>query len=253
MASDFFHRLIVIGGDSALCAFRRRAERTYRRASAGQEWPEHIPLSFVALHELTPIVASDEVPLDPLDIRAWPPVRVSPRRSELRYQFQTRNMVADPVIRRVARKFPSLTFRLMTFYLDVGEFETWQVRGRKVARRELSAARRDAHWRAGSRKFKQPVDDLYDDDDACQWVEERIGVELLDSWDRPGARRRRNWWNAPKFHALEDERTIALAAMSQMASGKKPRRRRKTRCPPVPPSHVPNGLTFNRPNGRRLR
>src|SRR5262249_49606002 len=129
MASDFFHRLIVIGPDSALRTFRGRAERTYDRAVAGQEWPEHIPLSFVALHELTPIFGSSEEAFDPLDIRAWPPRRLSPRRSELRYQFQTRNMVADDAIRRTARKFPSLTFRLVTFYLDVGEFETWQMRG----------------------------------------------------------------------------------------------------------------------------
>lgn len=255
MSVTFFNRLLVLGTPAHLREFQQRASRTYEREVLGKEWTEIIPISFVALHELTPLFDNDWEACDPLEIRSWPLRRLGPGRAELRFQFETRNMEAQPVFRRVAPKFPALTFRLVTMCLDDGEIDTWQMRGRKVKARRISKKIRSLHWAAASRKFKAPVDELYDDDDACDWVEFRLCDHALNGWERAATRRRWKWWNIAPLHTLNDERTIAMAMLGAIGQRKKTRRpgartkgstrrafgrSRRTRCPG---RRRPDGLT----------
>ena len=229
MSVTFFSRLLVLGSPAHIREFQERASRTYEREVVGQGWTEIIPISFVALHDLTPLFDNDWEVCDPLEIRSWPLRRLGPGRAELRFQFETRNMEAHPVFRRVAPKFPGLTFRLVTMCLDDGEIDTWQMRGRKVQAKRISKRIRGLHWAAASRKFKAPVDELYEDDDACDWVECRLCDHALNGWERAGTRRRWKWWNIGPLHTLDDERTIAMAALSAMIGPQKKTRRRARR------------------------
>ena len=113
MAVNFFNRLIVSGPLAHVQDFQTRAERTYERTVGGETWTEHLPFSFTALQEIAPIFPEDEL-FDPYEIAEWPIKPVSPRRAEVRYQFESRNVELSPAVELLSRKLPRLTFRLMT-------------------------------------------------------------------------------------------------------------------------------------------
>jgi hypothetical protein len=231
MAVDFWHRLVVMGGRLPLKDFERCAQRTYPRELDGKSWEEHIPLSFVALHSVTPVFPADEEPSDALDIRVWDLKRISPKRYELRFQFHTRNMQAIPVFRRVARKFPRLVFRLVTLCFDDMSYESWQLHGRHAEKRKISKQRHRVHEIAAMRRFGLTEDQLYMSDDADDWIQERMLDEAFDLWQPRGHRYRRNWWNSHEFHSLEHERVILMARLSSdlatMEQQSPPRHNRK--------------------------
>ena len=129
MAVDYFHRLLVAGTTDDVRAFRRRMYREYPRTVGGKSWNEVVPFCFEALYELAPAArrVEPEVPCDPYELSAWPLRRIRARLAEVRYQFQTRNLEMDGLLRALSRALPSLTFTLTTLCLDTSSVESMPV------------------------------------------------------------------------------------------------------------------------------
>ena len=143
---------------------------------------------------------------------------MSPRRSEVRYQFETRSVDLAPALRRLSRKLRRLTFRLVTLCLDDGDVQTWEIRAGAARERRISDRRRAFHWDAARRKFGLSSDEAYADDDATRVAEDRMCAEALGSWEkRAGRSRRLNWSGRPVFLTLDHERTSAIAAAGALA------------------------------------
>jgi hypothetical protein len=220
MAVNFFNRLIVSGPHVNVRDFGARAERTYERTVGDESWLEHEPLSFTALETITPLFPGEDRFWDPYEICVWPMKRVSVRHAEIRYQFETRGIDLSPALKRLSRKLPRLTFRLMTLCLDDGDVETWEIRAGKMRFRRVSDRRREFHWDAARRKFRLEGEDVYEDDDATQFTEFRMCDEALGSWEKRGGKPRRlNWDRGQVFKTLDDERLIAIAALT-LATGR---------------------------------
>jgi hypothetical protein len=208
-----------MGARPSLKDFERRAQRTYRRELDGEVWDENIPLSFVALHLVTPVFPDDEEPSEALDLRAWRLKRLSAKRYELRYQFHTRNMEAIPVFRVIGPNFPRLVFRLVTLCLDDMSYESWQVHGKRATKREVPEQRLRRLEMAAMRRFDLPEDQVYMSDDSDHWIMERMFEEAFGLWQPRGRPYRRNWWNAPEHCSLEDERVISMARIADDLAG----------------------------------
>jgi hypothetical protein len=230
MAVNFFNRLIVSGPRDQVLDFCTRAERTFERSVGDVGWTEHYPISFTALQKIAPIFPADEEIWDPYNISVWPVTSISPRRVEVRYQFETRTVDLSSALRRLSRKLPGLTFRLMILCLDDGDVDTWQMRAGKMRSRHVSDRRRERHWDAARRKFHLDGDEVYDDDDAMHFAEERMCAEALGSWQkRAGKPRRINWRRGEVFVKLEDERLIGLASLAAVLGPTKGQRASKRR------------------------
>ena len=218
MAVDYFHRLIVAGPREDVQAFRRRMHREYPRTIGDESWTEIVPFSFAGLYELAPAArrVESEVPFDPYELSAWPIRALDRRRSEVRYQFQTRNFEMIPLVRPLARALPTLTFTLTTLCLDDSSIESYRLFGRNVQKWTLPEQRRDFHWDRARRKFGLAGDDVYDDDEADRWAEEQMLAEALGHWDDAGPLRRHQrpkryrWWNAIRLRDLDTERKLSV-------------------------------------------
>lgn len=89
----------------------------------------------------------------------------------------------------------------------------------------MSAEDVDAHWRAAARRFGLSGDEVYDDDDATFFAEERMREAVLGALSRSPAPRRRNWWNRPAVRLLQDEMMLAFeATLEAMLTKRKPKR-----------------------------
>jgi len=222
MAVDYFHRLIVRGPRPQLLALRRRLARTWSRGSGRRQKSEQLPFSFAALYRIAPAASrvEREVPGEPYDIRVWPITQRNRAPAELRYQLHTREVDLSGFLRPLSRACPSLTFVLSTLYLDDGEFASCHARRGRLKRWFLPARRHEAHWERARLKFRLAGDDVYDDDDATFYAEERMNDEALAHWDRPsehrGRRRRRRWWNRPVARDFETERELDFIEISKM-------------------------------------
>jgi hypothetical protein len=227
MAVDFFHRLIIRGRHEDVRVFRRRIYREYPRSIDSQSWTEIVPFSFTALYEMAPAACriEPEVPCDPYELSSWPVRRIDRNQSEVRYQFQTRNMEMIDLIRVLSRVVPSLTFTLATFCFDDSDIEVYRLRGGSTRRWEIPQRRRDFFWNRARIKFGL-ADDIYDDDDADHWVEEEMLHEALTHWDENSAtarsrrRSRYQWGNHPPLRDLATERQLALYEITQKLSSK---------------------------------
>jgi len=94
--------------------------------------------------------------------------------------------------------------------------ERWEIRAGKIRYRCVSDRRHEFHWDAARRKFHLEEDDVYEDEDATQFVELRMCEEALGSWEKRGGRPRRlNWERGQVFKTLDDERTIGMAAIAE--------------------------------------
>ena len=237
MAVDYFHRLIVTGAHEDVRAFRRRMHREYPRTIGGETWNEIVPFSFGGLYEVAPAASrvESEVPFDPYELSAWPVRALDSRRSEVRYQFQTRNLEILPFMRPLARALPALTFTLTTLCLDDSSIESYRLSGRNVQKWMLPEHRRDFHWDRARRKFGLAGDEVYDDDEADRWAEEEMLAEALGHWDDAGLVRRNphpkryRWWNAVRLRDLDTERKLSVLEMGLFLDDQSGKNRNKTR------------------------
>jgi hypothetical protein len=202
---------------------------------AGTTWTEIVPFSFAALYEIAPRArrVEAEVPCDPYDLSAWPVRRTGARSAVVRYQFHTRNLVMEPLIRVLARAIPDLTFTLVTLCFDDSSIASDRFEAGRQRQWAVPERVREAHWDRARRKFRLAGDDVYLDDEAELWAEDAIMTEALQHWEvraRGTSRPRRyQWWNSPPLRRLEDERVLALAELGGVRAPDraKPRRTRK--------------------------
>jgi hypothetical protein len=131
-----------------------------------------------------------------------------------------------PFVRVLSKKFPTLTFRVVTHCADDGEIVSYRVCNGRVRTWILPEARQEAHWDRARQEFALTGEDVYEDDCARGSAEEAMREEALDHWQpeangprglrKPG----RSWWNRPVSRDLESERIIAMA---EIAGGKRGR------------------------------
>ena len=198
-------------------AFRRAMHREYPRTIAGETWTEIVPFSFSGLYDIAPDArrVEAEIPFDPYELSAWP-VRTVDRRSEVRYQFQTRNLELVDLVRLLARATPRLTFTLTTLCLDDSSIESYRFSGRAEKTWLLPDDRRNFHWERARKRFRLVGDEVYDDHEAERWAEEEMLAEAFSHWDESGRVRksrpptRYRWWNAVRLRDLETERKLSL-------------------------------------------
>jgi hypothetical protein len=204
-----------------------------------------------------------EGPIEPYDIRVWPIRRRSSNQLEVRYQLHTRNAELVGFLRVLSRTFSRLTLRLSTLYLDDTEFVGFLVRDGKVDRWRLPKKRRDFHWDRARKKFKLAGDDVYDDDDAELFAEDRMQEEVLDHWEpqqsSSSRARPRNWWNRPVVRDFMEQRRLDLIEWSERTAEckreeRRQRRRRKhgmtsdAAAAGAPPGRLPHVVERTREN-----
>jgi hypothetical protein len=190
-----------------------------------------VPFCFQALYELAPAArrVEAEVPYDPYELSAWPPRRISKRRSEVRYQFQTRNLEMVGLLRALSRALPSLTFTLVTLCLDDSSIETSRFAGGRIEKWVMPERECEGYWKRARKKFGLGDDEVYDDDDAEYWAEQEMLHAALAHWDRKragGPGRRLQWNNRFPLRDLETERELAMYAIAEVLDAEE---RRKTR------------------------
>jgi hypothetical protein len=211
MAVDNFYRLIVHGPRRAASTFRRGVAQTVDRPAIGtiEGWREFVPFSITAIRKHYENVRRvTSVALDPFEISAWPTRPLARGRVEIRYQFQTRNCDFIDFLKPLSRRFPALTFVLVTLYLDGSEIASCLVRRGLVRGWELPQIRRQWHWDRARKRFGIEGEAVYDDDDATFFAEQGMLDEALAHWAH--RQRRRAWWNRPKVRDLDFERDLEL-------------------------------------------
>lgn len=135
VAVDYSHRLITEGPPATVARLRDDLHAAYPRVIKRKTWIEVVPFSFERLYALAPAARRIErdVPYDPYDLSVWPIRRFAPRRALLRYQFHTRNLEVDRLLRPLSRVYPSLRFVLATFCVDDSSVSTYLLsRGKRA-------------------------------------------------------------------------------------------------------------------------
>lgn len=229
MAVDFWHRILVSGPHADVRAFQRRIWREYPRTIARTTWTEIVPFSFEALYELAPAawVVATEQPCDPYDLSVWH-LRRAGAGSEVRYQFHTRNLEMQDLLRALSRACPTLTFTLATLCLDDGDIYAHQLRAGAVKRWGVPRRRFDQLRKRAQAKFKVEGDDLFTGP-AADWVEMELFEEALFHWHKDPPRRRLQWWNQMTFRDIDEERDLFIAEMVHQEERRRGRAKRRTR------------------------
>jgi hypothetical protein len=229
MAVDFWHRLLVIGPHADVRAFQRRIWREYPRTVARKTWTEIVPFSFESLYELAPAAraVAAEPPCDPYDLSVWP-LRRAGAGSEVRYQFHTRNLEMQDLLRVLSRACPTLTFTLATLCLDDGDIYAHQLRAGAVKRWGVPRRRFDQLRKRARAKFK--VVDGGDNDalnEADDWVEMELFQEALFHWHEDPPRRPLQWWNQMTFRGIDEERDLFMAELMHQDAERRRRRAKR--------------------------
>jgi hypothetical protein len=142
-------------------------------------------------------------------------------------------MEMAPFVRLLARVNPQLAFTLVTkcfddssirsFHYSHGRARVWQIPNRF----------QEACWEMARKKFGKPGDEVYDDDDADWWADERMLAEGFGHWQTKlgnrGRIRRYDWYNQPMLRDLDVERELAFYSLAEKLFPKERRRRRAHR------------------------
>jgi hypothetical protein len=215
MPVDFLHRVRVNGRRDDVRNFRDRIYREYPRTVGRETWTEIVPFSFAALYDLAPAARKieAEIPFDPYDLSAWPIRALPDQRAEIRYQLHTRNMELVDFIRALARALPKLTFTLTTLCLDDSSIESYRLHSRREQKWLLPDRRQEFHWNRARKKFKLAGDEVYEDDEANDWVEAEMLTEAFSRWDDSGnvwreAPRHYRSWNRVPLRDIDTERAL---------------------------------------------
>ena len=216
MAITYLNRLVVIGTPKRVQDFRTTMRRTLHRRLGKESWQEPVPFSLTALARVTRMRNPEEYAEEPYSASTWRIRQLTPRRAEVRYQFQTRNLEMLQPLKRLSRRLPELTFRLMVHCLDDSSPESFQIRNGEAKKRCFSDTAREKYWQAAGKKFHLSGDEIYDDDDVELLAEERMRQDILNVWARAGSvPRRQDWWNAPATRMLLDEMAMSLDVVDE--------------------------------------
>jgi hypothetical protein len=232
MSITYLNRLLVVGTPNQVKSFRDTMRRTVHRRIGRKSWDEQVPFSLERLATITGMPDPENYAEEPYTMSAWPIRRVTPRRAEIRYQFETMNLEMPPPIKRLSRRMPGLNFRLLVHCLDDDSPESFEIRAGRVRTHSLSDQSREQYWQAAGKKFGLSGDDIYDDDEVTFFAEERMREDVLNIWETPKTVRRRDWWNRPAIRLMMDEMELAVLEIGEALSktpskDKQPARRRR--------------------------
>jgi hypothetical protein len=228
LAVDFHHFLVVSGSRAAIGDFVRRIALVVDRRVAGRSERQTVPFSFQSLWAMTR--AKGEIPYDAYDMKRWPVLRRG-RDAEVRYSFHTRNLELPPLLKKLSRVTPKLTFGLATICLDDSDFGAYTIRNGRVRGDWLGGDWREPFWERAARKFEIPLDESYDDpaveSTAEGWMRD-AAIQIATS-----SKRIYRWNGGIVYRDFEDERASAMyelaVAMNQLEAQDKATRRRTPR------------------------
>jgi hypothetical protein len=234
MAIDYLHRLLIRGSNGDVRAFRRQIYREYPRSIDDQNWIEIVPFCFKALYEMAPRACRIDpiAPGDPYELRAWPVRWIGHNQSEVRYQFQTRNLEIAGLIRVLSRSLPSLTFTLATLCIDDSSVEVYRFKGRSTQKWKFPQRRQDFHWNRARIKFGLAEEDDDEDGKVEDWADEQMLHEAMTHWNKNGGtaarsspRSRYRWWNRRPLRDLATERQLGWFKHAVEIRSKTPHRK----------------------------
>src|SRR5438552_1769121 len=125
MAVDYFNYLVVSGSDAGVRDFVHRIALVIDRRVAGKRSRQVVPFSFESLYRMAAI--KGDGPGEAFDMMRWRVVRRG-RSSEIRYRLHTRSVELHPLLKRLSKKTPGLSFALVTHCLDDNDFGRFAIR-----------------------------------------------------------------------------------------------------------------------------
>jgi hypothetical protein len=130
------------------------------------------------------------------------------RIAEVRYRFHTRNLEMHPLLKRLSRKTPDLTFALASHCLDDGDFGAFTIRKGKVRGDWLGDDWRTPFWERAAKTFNMPLDETWEDSAA---------ESIAESWMRDaavriatGSARDYDWAGGRLYREFENERANTM-------------------------------------------
>lgn len=194
MAAGFTHRIIIEGPTPGLRGLKASLARTVRRKTRRKAWVERVPFSFKAAYELTGM--RGEVPPDPYELCGFPIRTVGPSLGELRYTFMTRDVEVKPIIARLSRVHPSLTFRLGSM-VDGGDVSVYLVRRGRVRKRVVPDSVREQHYKRLEAELGQRLHEVDGHDGLLLATDYALFEEGMNIWNdvapRTGSFEHQSW------------------------------------------------------------
>jgi hypothetical protein len=229
VAVDYFHFLVVSGPRPAVDDFVHRIALVVTRRVAGVSGRQTVPFSFESLYAMARMKKDDQ-PGDPLDMTRWGVVQRG-RSAEVRYRFHTRNAELHPLLKRLSKHVPRLTFALVSRCLDDNDFGAFTIRKGKQRGDRLGDDWRTPFYERAARQYNMTLDEVYEDDDVeavAEWWMTDAAVQIAT-----GTNHRYDWRSGRVYRDLEDERANAMRelvqAMSEMEKEEKRERRAGSR------------------------
>jgi hypothetical protein len=214
MAVDYFHFLVVSGHPAAVDDFVYRIALVINRRVAGKSLQQTVPFSFQSMYKMARM--KGDPPADPFDMARWPIVQRG-RLAEVRYRFHTRSLELHPLIKRLSKWTPRLTFALVTWCLDNMDFAPFSIRKGKLRGTWLGDDWRSPFWERAAREHNIPLDEAYDDEMVERVAENRMTDAAVQI--ATGTNRRYEWRGGRTYRCLEDERADAMMELAR-AMGK---------------------------------
>jgi hypothetical protein len=211
MAVDYYHHLVVTGPRAGVADFAHRIAMVRTRRVAGVTTREASPFSFASLYAMANL--KEEVPADPYDMVRWPVVRRGRGAAEVRYRFHTRSLEVHPLVRRLSRKVPRLTFALVTICLDDSDVAPFRIRNGRQQGGWLGGEWREPFWQRAAEARGLPLDEAYED----EGVEALAERWMLDEAVRMATRttRRYRWDGGRVYRDLDDEREAFMRDLAR--------------------------------------
>ena len=190
--------------------FVRRIALVITRRVAGETVQQTVPFSFESMWTMARM--KDDQPGEAFDMTRWGVVRRG-RNAEVRYRFHTRNVEMHPLLKRLSKRVPTLTFALVTHCLDDSDFGAFTIHNGRQRGNWLGDEWRQPFWERAAKEFNMPLDETWEDPAtesiAESWMRD-AAVRIATGSDRDFA-----WWGGRVYRDFENERASAMLEFAQ--------------------------------------
>jgi hypothetical protein len=192
VAVDYFHYLVVSGPRAAVNDFVYRIALVADRRVAGTNVRQTVPFSFESLYAIAGI--KDDLPGEAFDMTRWP---IAPRQrlAEVRYRLHTRSLELHPLLKRLSKRVPRLTFALVTRCLDDNDFAAFTIHNGTLRGKWLGDDWRTPFYERAAIKYQMPLDEVYEDDLIESFAESWMTDAAMEI--ATGSKRRHEWGGGP--------------------------------------------------------
>jgi hypothetical protein len=142
----------------------------------------------------------------------WP-IGQRQRVADVRYRFHTRSLEMPPMLTRLSKATPRLSFALVTHCLDDNDFGHYAISKGKRRGKWLGGDWRTPFYERAAERYKMTLDDVYEDD---------VVTSIAESWMRDaamqiatGSTRRYEWTGGRVYRDLFDERADLMRQFAQ--------------------------------------